>query len=85
MFGGRMAGVEPADADIEFVPKSAPGWSDVDAVLRAAVRTDGSPCLADGKPIAAPASAASPPARTGRGNRRARKIKLRMDFGILEN
>ena len=53
LFGGRMAGVEPADADIEFVPKSAPGRRDADAVLRATVRTDGSPCLADGKLIAA--------------------------------
>ena len=56
MFGGRMAGVEPADAGIEFVLKSAPGRRDTDVVLRAAVRTDGTSCLADGKPIAAPAA-----------------------------
>lgn len=53
LLGSRMAGIEPADADIEFVPKSAPGRRDADAVLRAAVRTDGSPCLADSKLIAA--------------------------------
>ena len=56
MLGSRMVGVEPADADIEFVPKSAPGRRDADAVLRATVRTDGSPCLADDKPIAASAA-----------------------------